>query len=135
MINDFPTVLAEGESLFLVMTLVFLCVAAVMAFAIMRVGAIWLQALMSGVPIRIFDILAMRFRRVDPKVVLFALIQARHAGVPLDLHDAERAYLQGADLEKIVLALIESRRRDLGLSFEDLVAADLSQRLEDLLRR
>ncbi len=95
----------------------------------------WLRAFVSGVPLRILEILGMRFRRVNVKAVVNTLIMARQAGAPLSCSEVERAYLQGVDLEKITLAYIKATRDNMDLTFQDLVDADLDGRLEEKLRR
>ena len=45
----------------------------------------------------------------------------------------EGAYLQGVDLEKITLALIHAKREGIEVTFQDLVQADLEDRLHEKL--
>ena len=80
-----------------------------------------------------FDILGMRFRGTDVKAVVQALVMARQAEAPLSSREVERAYLQGVDLEKIVLAFIRAKKDDMDLTFEQLVEADLDNRLKEKL--
>ena len=47
-----------------------------------KVGAPWLQAFTSGVPLNAVEIIGMRFRKTDVKAVLRALVMARQAGIP-----------------------------------------------------
>ena len=80
-----------------------------------------------------FGILGMRFRRTDVRAVVQALAMACQAGTPLSSREVERAYLQGVDLEKLVLAFIQAKKDDLDLTFEQLVQADLGNRLKEKL--
>lgn len=52
-----------------------------------RVSRLWLQAYMSGTPVSMLEIVGMRFRRVDPRVVIKALIMATQAGVRLSCQE------------------------------------------------
>jgi uncharacterized protein YqfA (UPF0365 family) len=94
----------------------------------------WMRAYMSGTPITIFDILGMRFRRIDVKAVLKALIMARQAGVALSCRQMQRAYLLGVDLEKLTLAMIHAKKEGMEVTFEELVESDLEDRLAEKLK-
>jgi uncharacterized protein YqfA (UPF0365 family) len=114
----------------LVMLLVVLAVFLVAAFTL----RLWLQAMMSGVPVSIFQIIGMRFRKTDANVVVRNLIAAKQAGVSLSCVDLERAYLQGCDVEKLTLAMIEANRRGLNLTFQEAIDAERHGRLQDKLK-
>jgi len=95
----------------------------------------WLRALTSGTPVSLPAIIGMRLRRVPVGTVLRFLIMARHAGLDVSCREMESAYLQGADLEKLTLAMIKAKREGMDLSFQDLVEADLEDRLAEKLGR
>jgi uncharacterized protein YqfA (UPF0365 family) len=82
---------------------------------------------MCRVPLSVFAIIGMRFRKVNVKAVVRSLIMAQQAGIPLSTDEVERAYLQGADLEKVMHALIKAHREQKNVSFQELVEADLEQ--------
>jgi uncharacterized protein YqfA (UPF0365 family) len=95
----------------------------------------WLQAFMAGAQVSLIDILGMRFRRIDPQVVIRSLILARQSGVEVSSLDLQRAYLRGVDLEKVTLAHIQAQKRDLGTTFDELVELELHDRLAKLLQK
>lgn len=106
-------------------------------FVAMLYGAVfrpWMRASASGVPISPFAILEMRFRKVDPKAVIDALILARQNTVVVSAAEMESAYLQGVDLEKMTLAMIEAKRRDLPVTFQELVEYEREGRLAEKLK-
>lgn len=108
----------------------------VIMFAVIgHYGSIWFRAYMSGVPIRLLDIIGMKFRRTDTKAVVRALIMAKHAGAAVSCTDMEKAYLQGVDLEKVTLAFIEAKKQGLEISFNELVDAERQDRLAEKLKR
>ncbi|NQT14549.1 MAG: flotillin-like FloA family protein [Planctomycetes bacterium] len=113
----------------LVPLLFFLCVAVVFA----SIFSVWLRALTSGVPLRILEILGMKFRKTDPRVIVRALVLATHAGVKVSPKEMESAYLQGVDLEKVTLAFVKATKEGIGTSFQELVEADLEGRLAEKL--
>ena len=117
----------------LVMAGVFLIFALSILVTIARVFSPWLQAFLAGVPISVIQIVGMRLRKVDVRVVVKSLIMATQAGVPVPSIEMERAFLQGVDLEKITLALIHANREGKEFTFQELVAADLESRLHEKL--
>lgn len=125
---------AQAQSvLSIVVTVVVLLFGAVCLIVSLRYFRVWMRGYMSGVPLTILQILGMEFRRTDVKAVLRALIMARQAGVAVSPREMEIAYLQGIDLEKITLAAIEAKRQNLEYTFQELVDADLKNRLREKL--
>ena len=47
----------------------------------------------------------------------------------------EKAWVQGVDLEKVTLAIIQANRENMGITFQELVDAELENRLADMLDR
>lgn len=115
--------------IFLFMGVILLIVGLTILFTIGMVFTPWLQAFMAGAPVSVLQIVGMRLRKVDVRVVIRSLIMATQAGVPVDSREMESAYLQGVDLEKITLAMIHAKREGMEVTFQDLVQADLDDRL------
>jgi uncharacterized protein YqfA (UPF0365 family) len=120
--------LAQQTVVLIVAAVIALCVMVAVFLAAQRVLTLWLQAYMMATPITLFDILGMRFRKVDAKRVVRAMIMAKQTAIDLPLADLERAYLQGADLEKVTLALIAAKRQNREVSWQELVEADLEDK-------
>jgi uncharacterized protein YqfA (UPF0365 family) len=95
---------------------------------------LWLQAVLSGVPISVFQIIGMRLRKTNANVVVRNLIAAKQAGVSLSCVELERAYLQGCDVEKLTLAMIEANRRGMNVTFQEAVDAELHGRLQEKMK-
>jgi uncharacterized protein YqfA (UPF0365 family) len=93
----------------------------------------WLQALLSGVPLRVLDLIGMRLRRTDIKAVVRSLIMAKQGGVVIPWTEMEAAWAQGVDLEKVVLAIIQANKENMDITFQDLVDAELENRLSGKL--
>lgn len=126
--------IAQIESVvFLVIAGIFLFFALSALFTMAKIFTPWLQAFLAGVPISVIQIVGMRLRKVDVRVVVRSLIMATQAGVPVPSIEMERAYLQGVDLEKLTLALIHADREGKKVSFQELVEADLENRLHEKL--
>jgi len=119
----------------LVLAGLFVLAAILIWIVVLRIGNLWLQAVMSQTPVTALEILGMRFRRVDARVVVKALIMATQAGVEVTCRQMESAYLQGVDLEKLTLAMIHAKKQGMESTFDELVAADLENRLAEKLDR
>ena len=112
-----------------------LVLAALCLTLFLAVGPIWLQALMSGVPIRVFDILGMRLRRVNAARVVRALIALKQAGITVSPREMERAYLTGVDLEKVTLAMIKAKKEGMEITFQELVDTAREERPQEKRKR
>ncbi len=95
----------------------------------------WLRAYMSGTPLTVFTILGMRFRRTPVRKILDFLIMGTQGGVSISCKDMERAYLPGVDLEKVTMAMIQAKRQRSDIQFQELVEAELEDRLAEKLGR
>ena len=124
-LGDAQMLFAQIEVVIFVVVVVFLLLFVGLSFP--QNVELWFQAYMSRVPLSVFTIIGMRFRKIDAKAVVQSLIMAQQAGIPLSVDEVERAYLQGADLEKVTHAWIKARRDQKSVSFQELVEADLDQ--------
>ena len=57
----------------------------------------WIQAYLSGVPLMITELIAMKLRRTDIKAVTRALIVAKQGGVTVSPAAMEKAWVQGVE--------------------------------------
>lgn len=118
----------------LLVAIVFLLVLLLLvAFVSLTFFRLWLQALTSGCPITVMQLLGMRMRRVDVQQVIRCAVLAKQAGYDVAWRDLESAYLQRVDLEKVTLAYVESRKKDKDWRFSDLVDAERRMRMDELL--
>ena len=110
--------------------LVVLAVLALIAvFWLIPVG-LWITALVSGVRVNFFQLLFMRLRRVDPKVVINEMIKAVQAGLKddVEIKKMEAHYLAKGDITMVVNALIAARNANIPLDFKQAAAIDLAGR-------
>ena len=89
---------------------------------------LFIAAWSSGAPVSIFELIAMRLRRVPPATIINPLISATKAGLPIRTQDLEAHYLAGGGVGRVVQALISANRAKLELSFERAAAIDLAGR-------
>jgi uncharacterized protein YqfA (UPF0365 family) len=96
---------------------------------------LWMQGIMAGVHVSLFDLIGMKLRKIDARLVMKCLILARQSGVDVSVADLQRAYLQGVNQERLTLAHIEAQKQQLGVTFQELIDLDLKDRLAEKLKR
>ncbi|MCZ7643824.1 MAG: flotillin-like FloA family protein [Planctomycetota bacterium] len=103
--------------------LVFIAVAVVMLLIVLSIlwnfGMLWVQTQLSGAPISIFDMVAMRLRRVPLQLIVRARIASKKAGMDLPADLWEAHYLAGGRVEELLKALITSHQGGLDISREE----------------
>ena len=89
---------------------------------------LWISALAAGVNISLFNLVGMRIRRVEPRMIVLPLIKGTKAGLLLNVNQLEAHYLAGGNVDNVVDALIAAHRAQIDLSFEQAAAIDLAGR-------
>lgn len=91
--------------------------------------SLWVQALVSGARVGLFNIIFMRFRKVPPSMIVNYKIMAVKAGLPgITTDDLESHYLAGGDVMRVVQALIAADKANIELKFNRAAAIDLAGR-------
>jgi uncharacterized protein YqfA (UPF0365 family) len=122
-----PITLALGKltiGLLIAGGLVFVIILVVIANYI----SLWFQALLSGARVRLIDLIMMRFRKVDPKTIVFNRISAKKAGLEISTDELEAHYLAGGRVTNVVRALIAADKAKIDLGWERATAIDLAGR-------
>ncbi len=93
----------------------------------------WLRAMMAGANIPLIALIGMKLRRSPVDQIVRLRIMAVQAGLAVSTRQIESALLQGADAERAVLAMM--RARDLGkeMTWDEVLAADTNERLQEKL--
>lgn len=86
---------------------------------------LWVQAWTSGVPVTVYDLIGMRLRKTDPRVIIDNRIRAAKAGIHLSLPQLESHALAGGRVPVVVSALIAARQANVALSWDDATRIDL----------
>lgn len=89
---------------------------------------LWITAIAAGVKVGIFDLVAMRLRRVPPASIVEPQINATKAGLTLSLDDLEAHFLAGGGVASVVGALIAADKANIDLGFAQAAAIDLAGR-------
>jgi uncharacterized protein YqfA (UPF0365 family) len=89
---------------------------------------LWIAAAASGAEVGIFQLIAMRLRRVPPSIVVNARISAVKAGVQAPIDHLESHFLAGGNVVHVVNALISAGKAGIALDFDRAAAIDLAGR-------
>ena len=97
-------------------------------FLIFREINLWLQAFFSGVHVRIVDLVMMRFRKVNPRIIVLTRIQAGKAGLQIETNQLETHFLARGRVPNVVNAMIAADRAKISLPWDTACAIDLAGR-------
>ncbi len=91
--------------------------------------SLWFQAFVSGTPISLFNIIGMSLRKIPPKTIVNAHINAYKAGLKqVTVSDLETHYLAGGRVIDVVSALIAAEKANIPLDWKRATAIDLAGR-------
>jgi uncharacterized protein YqfA (UPF0365 family) len=121
------------QSFFVQMVPVFLVMAALVALVVLgllgRYIGLWFQAFVSGTPISLINIVGMSLRKIPPRVIVNAHINAHKAGLgDICVADLETHYLAGGRVIDVVAALIAAQKANIPLDWKRATAIDLAGR-------
>jgi len=103
-------------------------VALIVFIAVGRYFALWFQAFLSQARVGLLEIIAMRFRRVDPQVVVLSRIRAAKAGLDISTNQIETHYLAGGRVLNVISAMIAAQNARIDLAWNVATAIDLAGR-------
>ncbi|MDX2451914.1 flotillin-like protein FloA [Desulfosarcina sp.] len=100
----------------------------VLLFFVGSAIALWVQALVSGARVGLFNIVFMRFRKVPPNLIVTSKIMAVKAGLNFSTDSLESHFLAGGNVSRVVQALIAADKANIELDFNRAAAIDLAGR-------
>ena len=109
--------------IFLVVAGIFLLVLFILIISFFNV---WLKAWLSGAPVNIATLIAMRLRGVPYSLIVDARITAAKAGVDIPSDEFEQHYLAGGDVIQTTQALINSLKAGITIDWNRACAIDLA---------
>jgi uncharacterized protein YqfA (UPF0365 family) len=89
---------------------------------------LWVQAFSARAGVSIMQLVGMKLRKVNPRVIVISRIQAFRAGLQVSTEDLENHYLAGGRPTNVVNALIAANRANIDLSWKTATAIDLAGR-------
>ena len=97
-------------------------------FFIFQFVGLWVQALVSGAPVRLIDLIMMRFRKVNAREIVYNRISAKKAGIDLPTDYLESHFLAGGRVTNVVRSMIAADKARIDLPWERATAIDLAGR-------
>lgn len=112
------------------MTMILIAVTVIVLLIILRYFPIglWFQAMVTGVRINILQLFFMRIRKVPPRTIVNAMIEAKKAGINLDRDALEAHFLAGGHVSSVTHALVSASKANIELPFQMATAIDLAGR-------
>ncbi len=89
---------------------------------------LWIQAMVSGARVNLLDMVGMKFRKVDPRIIVLSRIRAVKAGLEASTNQLETHFLAGGNVPRVVNALIAADRAKIELPWDTSCAIDLAGR-------
>lgn len=93
---------------------------------------LWVQAVLTGAGIGIWDLIQMKFRKIDARTIVRSKIMAVQAGLndpDLTTQSIQAHHMAGGNLPQVIRALIAARKsKQITLSFREAAAIDLAGR-------
>lgn len=127
-----PFLLAAAEQwiVFVIGAAVVVGLGMIMFFA--KYMNLWIQAYFAKANVRLWELVGMSFRRVNPNIIVRSKIMAVQAGLTAEsgvtTGGLEAHYLAGGNVPNVVRALIAANRADIPLSWKRAAAIDLAGR-------
>jgi uncharacterized protein YqfA (UPF0365 family) len=123
----------NSSTLWLVLFFVALVFMLVFLAVFTRFARLWVQSVMTGAGVGMFDLMRMWFRKVNPTVITRTKIMAVQAGLDDDEELTTKAleahYMAGGNVPLVIRAMIAARKaKIIDLSFRRATAIDLAGR-------
>ena len=103
---------------------------AFLVFAVVFISffKLWLRALLSEARVKLWSLVGMSLRKVNPTVIVDSRIMAVKAGINLNTNELEAHYLAGGNVVRVVQSLIAASKANIDLSYKQATAIDLAGR-------
>ena len=122
-----------GMLLSVVGSIIVLVILLVIFAVFARYFRLWIQSVLTGAGVSIWDLIGMTFRKVNPTVIVRTKIMAVQAGITEEMGVTSKAleahYLAGGNVPLVIRALIAAMKaKTIQLSFREATAIDLAGR-------
>jgi uncharacterized protein YqfA (UPF0365 family) len=112
-----------------IIVIVLIILALAVIFIVAQFFGLWLQAFMSNASVSLFDLIGMRLRKVDARVIVLSKIQSVKAGLSnMTTNDLETHYLARGRVPNVVNAMIAANRAGIDMTWKHACAIDLAGR-------
>ena len=117
-----------GSTFWWVVLIVVIVILFVFMLLLAQIFGLWIQALFAGAKVTIRQLIGMKLRKVDSRLIVLSKIQAVRAGLDISTDALESHYLAGGRVRNVVIALIAANRANIKLDFRLATAIDLAGR-------
>ncbi|MFI4872064.1 MAG: flotillin-like protein FloA [Phycisphaerales bacterium JB061] len=100
----------------------------IVGLALFQYIALLVQAYMSSAKVSPFDLIGMRLRKVDPRIIVLNRIRAVKAGLSISTAQLEEHLLSGGRIKNVVSSLIAAKKARIELDWGTACAIDLAGR-------
>ncbi len=91
--------------------------------------SLWFQAIVSGTPITLTNIMGMSLRKIPPRLIVMARINLFKAGLKhISVNDLETHFMAGGHVHEVVRAMIAADKANISLDWRQATAIDLAGR-------
>ncbi len=110
--------------------IIIVVIVGLLVFAVAAWGAInlYIQSILSNAKVGLFQIILMRFRKVNPTIIVTNRITAKKAGIEISADQLEAHYMAQGRVSRVVNALIAANKANIPLTFDRACAIDLAGR-------
>jgi uncharacterized protein YqfA (UPF0365 family) len=120
--------IAQANTVMVVVVAIVVIIAIAVFFFIYNSIMLWWQSVLSKAPVSLLQIVFMRFRKVNPDVIVRNRITSAKAGLTVNADQLEAHYLADGRVDRVVAALIAASKANIELTFDRACAIDLAGR-------
>ncbi len=117
-----------GQNVLILLALVGLLIFMLVLLVFFSFINLWLQAFLTGARVGFFDLVAMKFRKVDYGMLVRQKIALVQAGVKVGNDELEAHYLARGNVPKVATAVIAAHKAGIDLPWRIAAAIDLAGR-------
>jgi uncharacterized protein YqfA (UPF0365 family) len=118
--------LIQGNPLPLIIGVVGILLLLSVVIVMFNFFGLWIQAKAASAPVSVVNLILMRFRKVNPSIIVNSKITAAKAGLIYSTDELEAHFLAGGDIINVVLALVAAEKAGITLPFNRACAIDLA---------
>ena len=118
--------LIQGNPLPLIIGVIGILLLLFVVLVFINFFGLWIQAKAASAPVSIVNLIMMRFRKVNPSIIVNSKITAAKAGLIYSTDELEAHFLAGGDIINVVLALVAAEKAGITLPFNRACAIDLA---------
>ena len=118
--------LIQGNPLPLIIGVIGILLLLFVVLVFINFFGLWIQAKAASAPVSIVNLIMMRFRKVNPSIIVNSKITAAKAGLIYSTDELEAHFLAGGDIINVALALVAAEKAGITLPFNRACAIDLA---------